>query len=145
MTPFPSRAAAIVLACPDRTFEEERPLRNYVAANLHLIEPGLRPLRTDRLSIEMSCKMPHCGRIGSIDVVALDSLERLVVIEVKYGVATPLALGQLFAYIAWASRYSEFAGRAIRGMIVANRASALLRLALEYFDSFPVTLVLVPG
>ncbi|MEX2244898.1 MAG: hypothetical protein WD716_13770 [Fimbriimonadaceae bacterium] len=144
MTPCPSRAAAITLACPDRTFEDERQLRNYVATNLHLIEPGLRPLRTDRRSIEIPCKMPHCRRVGSMDVVALDSLERLVVIEVKHGMATPLALGQLFAYIAWACRYSEFKGRAIRGMIVANRANALLRLALEYFDSFPVTLVLVP-
>lgn len=141
MIPDPQRAVAVTLACPKTAFRTESHLRDHIAANLHLIEPGLRPYTAT--AVEFPCALHPWARIGSVDILAVDALDRIVVIECKVGHARPDALGQLFCYVSWARQHPAFFGRAVRGMIVANRASALLLLALDCFDSFPVTLVLV--
>jgi RecB family endonuclease NucS len=116
----------------------EARLRAYFAANLGSIEPGLRPF--NQSSEEFSCHLPGLGRVGAIDILAVDSLDRLVVIEVKSKPADPSALGQLVGYVAWLRKHLDYPTQSVRTIIVAPGATVMLTYALQSFDLFPVAL-----
>jgi RecB family endonuclease NucS len=121
---------------PFRHKKAEARLRAYIAANLGSIEPGLRPLSPN--SEEFSCHLPGLGRVGGIDILAVDSLQRLVVIEVKSKPADPSALGQLVGYVAWLRKHLDYPTHSVRTIILAPSATVMLTYALETFDLFPV-------
>jgi RecB family endonuclease NucS len=84
----------------------ERDLHEYLARNLASVEPGLR-LRRDGLEFQTAA--------GRIDILAVDSRERPVVIEVKAGRASDSALGQLLGYVGCLAETP----RDVRGILVA--------------------------
>jgi RecB family endonuclease NucS len=59
-------------------FAYERDLQNYLAKNLHRIEPGLRLYEEDDV---LGTEFPAGGRF--IDIFAVDSQSSYVVIELK--------------------------------------------------------------
>ena len=75
---------------PQPTFSMEQDLERWLIKNLEQLESGLK-------FIDNQYSLPPVGRI---DILAEDSEGQLVVIELKAGIATEQAVGQLAAYIA---------------------------------------------
>lgn len=116
-------------------------MRDFVANHLDSIEPGLTALR-----IEFGCKLTGCrGRAGSIDILCEDVESNLVVLECKQKPATPEALGQVIAYMAWIRRHFAKKGQLVRGMIVATEITSLLRLALDAIDERVIRAIECPN
>lgn len=86
----------------------ERDLHKYLAHHVDRIEPGLR---ISPNGIE------HSVEAGRIDILATDREEKIVVIELKAGMAGDAALGQLLGYMGYmAANQPE---RQVRGILVA--------------------------
>ncbi|MCX6767230.1 MAG: endonuclease NucS [Candidatus Micrarchaeota archaeon] len=107
-----------------RLFGSERQLSDLLMGDLHLIEPGLVPLKKES---EV--------RKGTIDILAEDKKGNLVVIEVKRRTAELAAASQLKRYV---DELSERKGRVVRGILVAPGVSAsahkmLDKAGLEFF------------
>ncbi len=107
-------------------FPRESDLRDYIANNLELLEPGLRLCRRCPGSVEFSDGRKN----GSIDVLATDAQAGFLIIECKRDTAEPDALGQLLGYIAWFMEWFSTLQGPIRGAIVARKASPRLLRAL---------------
>ena len=105
-------------------FAYERDLRNYLAKNLSMIEPGLRLYEDEGIT---GIKFPVGGRFT--DILALDSTGALVVIELKVSRGYDRVVGQLMRHIAWIREYQADAGQRVRGIIVAREISEALLLA----------------
>lgn len=105
-------------------FAYESDLRNYLAKNLSLIEPGLRLYEDEGIT---GIEFPVGGRF--IDILALDSTGALVVIELKVSRGYDRVIGQLMRYIAWIRENQADAGQRVRGIIVAREISEDLFLA----------------
>ncbi len=106
-----------------KEFAFERDLRNYLAKNLSLIEPGLRVYEEEEIS---GIEFPVGGRF--IDILAVDGLGRYVVIELKVSRGYDRAVGQLLRYMGWVDA-NLAAGKKVRGVIVASQISEDLKLA----------------
>jgi hypothetical protein len=106
-------------------FAYEHDLRDYLAKNLHLIEPGLRLYR-DEDGIT-GVEFPAGGR--SIDILAVDSQGGYVVVELKVSKGYDRAVGQLLRYIGWIEQHHADPNQSVRGAIVAKEVSNDLRLA----------------
>ncbi|MET1128436.1 MAG: endonuclease NucS [Thermoproteota archaeon] len=100
-------------------FSEEE-LRDYIARNPEIIEPGLRAVNVER----------KLGR-GYADIVAEDREGSYVVIEVKRVTAGVDAVRQLKGYVDYLSRISR--GRKVRGILVAPAISRDALLLLNTF------------
>lgn len=87
----------------------ERDLHDYLGRRLEKIEPGLK---IHPNGIE------YVTDAGRIDILAIDSTGRLVVIEVKAGQAKDAALGQLLGYIGCLTKMNP-SSQGIRGILVA--------------------------
>ena len=105
-------------------FADETDLRNYLAKNLSLIEPGLRLYEDEGIG---GIDFPVGGRF--IDILALDSTGALVVIELRVSRGYGGVVGQLHQYIAWIRENQADAGQRVRGIIVAHEISDDLLLA----------------
>lgn len=105
-------------------FAYESDLRNYLAKNLHLIEPGLRLYEDEGIT---GIEFPAGGRF--IDILALDSAGGLVVVELKVSRGYDRVVGQLMRYMGWISRNQADANQRVRGFIVAREISEDLMLA----------------
>ena len=68
--------------------------------------------------------------VGRIDLLAIDSRDNLVVIELKKDRAGAEVAGQIQKYMAWVDQNLSD-GRAVRGIIVASRAENDLELAIS--------------
>jgi hypothetical protein len=77
-------------------FAYESDLRNYLAKNLSLIEPGLRIYEDEGIT---GIEFPVGGRF--IDILAVDSTGGLAVIELKVSRGYDRVVGQLMRYMAW--------------------------------------------
>lgn len=86
-------------------------LRERVLAEPDCVEPGFRPLSTER---ETSA--------GSVDVYGRDAEGRAVVVEIKGSRAGPAAVGQLDRYVT-ALRKDLHADAEVRGVLVAPSAT----------------------
>ena len=94
-------------------------LRERLLAEPDRLEPGFRPLSTER---ETSA--------GAVDLFGRDAEGRAVVVEVKSGRAGPAAVGQLDRYVA-ALRRDLHAEAEVRGILVAPSATDRTRRLLE--------------
>lgn len=105
-------------------FAYESDLRNYLAKNLSIIEPGLKLYQDEGIT---GVEFPVGGRF--IDILAVDSKGALVVIELKVSRGYDRVVGQLMRYMAWIRKNQAESGQQVRGVIVAREISEDLLLA----------------
>jgi len=105
-------------------FAYEHDLRDFLARNLHLIEPGLSLYTDEGIT---GIEFPVGGRF--IDLLAVDSLGNFVVIELKVSKGYDRVVGQLLRYVNWIRINQADEGQGVRGIIVAKNISEDLRLA----------------
>lgn len=105
-------------------FAYEHDLRDYLARNLHLIEPGLELYRDEGIT---GIEFPVGGRF--IDILAVDAQGGYVVIELKVSKGYDRVVGQLLRYMSWIEMHHADPGQSVRGAVVAKDVSDDLRLA----------------
>lgn len=105
-------------------FALEAHLRDFLAKNLNQVEAGLHLYQVEgRSGIEFSVDG------GRIDILAVDSGGKFVVIELKLSQGRNKALGQLLYYMGWVDRNLNN-GRC-RGVIIASDISDELKIAVS--------------
>ena len=105
-------------------FAYERDLRNFLAKHLSLIEDGLRLYEEDGIT---GIEFPVGGRF--VDLLAVDSSNSLVVLELKVSRGYDRVVGQLLRYMAWIEKHQADLGQKVRGVIIAKKISEDLILA----------------
>ena len=105
-------------------FAYESDLRDYLAKNLHVIEPGLRLYEEEGIT---GVEFPVGGRF--IDILAVDCNGNFVVIELKVSRGYDRVIGQLLRYMAWIQKNQAELEQKVRGIIVARKISEDLTLA----------------
>jgi Endonuclease NucS C-terminal domain len=105
-------------------FAYEQDLRDFLAKNLSLIEPGLQLYQEEGIT---GVEFPAGGRF--IDILAVDQTGALVVIELKVSRGYDRVVGQLLRYIGWIEQNQAEPGQRVRGVIVAKEISEDLVLA----------------
>ncbi len=131
-------AVAAVREAPDSTaaetisseFAYESDLRDFLAKNLAVIEPGLQLYPEDGIT---GIEFPVGGRF--VDILAIDAQKSLVVIELKVSKGFDRVVGQLLRYMAWIQQNQAEPGQAVRGIIAAREISEDLRLACSYLPA----------
>jgi RecB family endonuclease NucS len=106
-------------------FAYERDLRNYLAKNLHVVEPGLKIYEEEDFN---GIEYPVGGRY--IDILAIDAKGEFVVMELKVSRGYDRTAGQLLRYMAWVKK-NLAGGKKVRGLIVAREISEDLKLAVS--------------
>ena len=107
------------------TFAYEADLRDYLAQNLHIIEPGLA-LYTE--GVRDGVEYPIEG--GRIDILAKDQTGQLVVIELKLSRGRSSTIGQLAYYIGWVNNHLAGPEKS-KGIIIASEVSRELTIACQ--------------
>ncbi|MCC7164628.1 MAG: DUF91 domain-containing protein [Anaerolineae bacterium] len=105
-------------------FAYERDLRNFLAKNLSLLEPGPRLYEEEGIT---GIEFPVGGRF--IDILALDTKNNYVVIELKVSRGYDRVIGQLLRYIGWIKQNQAESSQGVRGIIVAREITQDLLLA----------------
>lgn len=105
-------------------FAYEHDLRDYLAKNLHIIEPSLKLYNDEGIT---GVEFPVGGRF--IDILAIDQTGNYVVIELKVSKGYDRVVGQILRYISWIKRNHAEPGQNVRGVIIAKQISEDLRLA----------------
>jgi hypothetical protein len=108
-------------------FAYESDLRDFLARNLTIIEPGLQLYDDEGIT---GVEFPVGGRFA--DILGVDAQGRLVVIELKVSRGYDRVIGQLLRYMAWIRAHQAEEGQGVRGMIMAREISDDLRLACSY-------------
>jgi endonuclease len=121
---------AISMADPGE-FAYESDLRDFLAKNLSIIEPGLKLYRDEEglTGIEF----PVGGRF--IDILATDSDGNLVVVELKVSRGYDRVIGQILRYMAWIEKHHADVEQSVRGIIAAREISEDLILACSYLPN----------
>jgi hypothetical protein len=104
-------------------FAYEHDLRDYLARNLHLIEPTLRLYTEEGIT---GVEFPVGGRF--VDILAVDGAG-YVVIELKVSKGYDRVVGQLLRYVSWLKKNHAEPGQRVRGIIIAKEISEDLILA----------------
>ena len=91
------------------TFRLERDLQHVLRNNIEQLEPGLKV-------VDGGSERSVDGGSGRIDITAEDKKEKLVVIELKAGIAKPESIAQVLAYMSSLSQEDQ---RPTRGILVA--------------------------
>lgn len=107
-------------------FAYEDDLRNYLAKDLSLIEPGLSLYQDEEDGIG-GIQFPVGGRF--IDILAVSSTGDFVVIELKVSRGHERVVGQLARYMGWVRKNLAESGQKVHGVIVARQISQDLELA----------------
>lgn len=105
-------------------FAYEADLRNYLAKNLSIIEPGLKLFQDEEIT---GVEFDVGGR--RIDILAIDTKGALVVIELKVSRGYDRVVGQLMRYMAWIQKNQAELSQHVRGIIVAREITEDLLLA----------------
>lgn len=105
-------------------FAYEADLRNYLAKNLSIIEPGLKLYQDEGIT---GIEFPVGGRF--VDILAVDTSGTFVVIELKVSRGYDRVVGQLMRYMAWIREHQAEPGQQVRGVIVAREITEDLLLA----------------
>lgn len=105
-------------------FAYEHDLRDYLAKNLHIIEPSLRLYSEEGIT---GVEFPAGGRY--IDLLAVDQVGGYVIIELKVSKGYDRVVGQLLRYMSWIKRHHAEPGQPVRGIILAKEIGEDLRLA----------------
>jgi endonuclease NucS-like protein len=108
-------------------FAYESDLRDFLAKNLFVIEPGLQLYQEEGIT---GMEFPAGGRF--IDILAVDADKHFVVIELKVSKGYDRVVGQLLRYMAWIREHHAEPGQQVRGIIAAREISDDLRLACSY-------------
>jgi hypothetical protein len=108
----------------EKGFALESHLRDFLVKNLQCIEPGLK-LYTNGAQTGVEYYIDDNN--GRIDILAVDSGDCLVVIELKVGKGRNRTVGQLLYYMGWVNKNLK-AG--CRGMIIAREIPEDLLLAI---------------
>ncbi|WP_242016988.1 MULTISPECIES: endonuclease NucS domain-containing protein [Trichocoleus] len=111
-------------------FAYESDLRDYLAKNLQIIEPGLRLYEEEGIT---GVEFPVGGRF--IDILAVDSKNDFVVIELKVSRGYDRVIGQLLRYMAWIQKNQADSEQKIRGVIIARKISEDLMLACSLMQN----------
>lgn len=111
-------------------FAYESDLRDFLAKNLSVIEPGLQLYQEEGIT---GVEFPAGGRF--IDLLAVDAEKRLVVIELKVSRGYDRVVGQLLRYMAWIQKHHAEPGQGVRGVIAAREISDDLKLACSYLPA----------
>lgn len=111
-------------------FAYESDLRDFLAKNLSLIEPGLQLYQDEGIT---GIEFPVGGRF--IDILAVDAEKRLVVIELKVSRGYDRVIGQILRYMAWIEKNHAESGQRVRGIIAAREISEDLKLACSYLPN----------
>lgn len=111
-------------------FAYERDLRDYLARNLQLLEPGLSLYRDEGIT---GVEFPVGGRY--IDILAVDKSGNYVVVELKVSKGYDRVVGQILRYMTWIKKNHAEAGKRVRGFIVAKDISEDLRLACDELNT----------
>jgi hypothetical protein len=111
-------------------FAYESDLRDFLAKNLSIIEPGLRLYQDEGIT---GIEFPVGGRF--IDILAIDANEHLVVIELKVSKGYDRVIGQILRYMAWIEKHHAEQGQNVRGIIAAREISEDLKLACSYLPA----------
>lgn len=107
----------------DEEFAYESHLRDYLAHNLKVLEPGLRLYKDEDIP---GIEYPIRGR--RIDLLAVSQDGSLVVIELKVSKGHDRTIGQILTYMGWV-RQDLADGKPVRGVIVAHTLSDELMTA----------------
>ena len=113
-------------------FAYESDLRDFLAKNPSVIEPGLQLYKDEDEEGITGIEYPVGNRF--IDILAVDDEKRLVVIELKVSRGYDRTVGQLLGYMA-RIRESLKPNQAVRGIIVAREISVDLRFACSGLPS----------
>lgn len=111
-------------------FAYESDLRDFLARNLGLIEPGLALYEDEEIK---GVEFPVGGRY--IDILAIDKTRTLVVIELKVSRGHERTVGQLLRYMGWIAKNQAEDGQKVRGIIAAREISDDLKLACAYLPN----------
>jgi hypothetical protein len=109
---------------PPSEFAYESDLRDFLAKNLSLLEPGLRLYQEEGIT---GIEFPAGGRL--IDILAVDGQNNFVVIELKVSKGYDRAVGQLLRYMSWIDENHAEPPQEVRGIIIAREISPDLVLA----------------
>lgn len=109
----------------EQEFAYESDLRDFLAKNLGVIEPGLRLFQDDTGN---GIEYPITG--GRIDLLAQDPGGRFVVIELKVSQGRNPTIGQLLYYMGWVDTNLRGPGKS-KGIIIAKEISDDLCLACQ--------------
>ena len=115
-------------------FAFEKDLQNFLVKNLHMIEPDLK-LYYD--GVRDGQEYPAGRR--RIDILALDSDDQLVVIELKVSRGHDRTIGQILNYIGWVKENIADPDQKVRGIIIAKEITEDLRLTCK-LPQIPVSL-----
>lgn len=107
-----------------REFAYEKDLQNFLAKNIETIEPGLKLYEDEEIT---GIEFPVGGRF--IDILALDSKNNFVVIELKVSRGYDRVIGQILRYMAWIQKNQAESNQKVRGIIVARTITEDLLLA----------------
>ena len=105
-------------------FAYESDLRDFLAKDLSILEPGLRLYEDEGIT---GVEFPVGGRF--VDILGVASDGRLVVIELKVSSAYDRVVGQLLRYVGWIEKNLAEPGQGVRGVIIAREISEDLQLA----------------
>lgn len=105
-------------------FAYEKDLQNFLAKNLSLIEPGLLLYMEEEID---GIEFPVGNRF--IDILAIDSDNDYVVIELKVSRGYDRVVGQILRYMAWIRKNHAEESQKVRGIIIAREISDDLLLA----------------
>ena len=111
-------------------FAYEADLRDYLAKNLPIIEPGLRLYQDEDIT---GIEFPVGGRF--IDILAIDAQNNFVVIELKVSRGYDRVIGQLMRYMACIKQHQAEATQQVRGIIIARKISEDLILASSLVEN----------
>jgi len=111
-------------------FAYEHDLRDYLARNLHIIEPSLKLYSEEGIT---GVEFPVGGRF--IDILAVDGNGGYVVIELKVSKGYDRVVGQLLRYMGWIKKHQAEENQSVRGIIIAKQISSDLILACSELDT----------
>ena len=103
----------------------ERDLEACLLSRISELEPGLRLWASETFRYQQL----ETGAVGRLDLLAIDSQGRFVVIELKAGTADDPACGQILRYMGWVKTELAARDKEVRGMIVAHDFTERLRFA----------------
>lgn len=106
-------------------FAFEKDLKNYLAKNLAVLEPGLKIYQDEDGDIS-GIEYPVGGRF--IDILAIDKTGGFVVVELKVSRGYDRTIGQILRYMAYIQK-NLAKGSKVRGIIVANEITEDLKMA----------------
>ncbi|MFM4777008.1 endonuclease NucS domain-containing protein [Aeromonas veronii] len=111
-------------------FAYEHDLRDYLAKNLHIIDPSLKLYLDDGIT---GVEFPVGGRY--IDILATDGAGDYVVIELKVSKGYDQVVCQLLRYTSWIKKNHAEPRQNVRGIIIAKQISEDLKLACSEVPS----------